>query len=165
MGLSTLCLPLNNILRLQYIVHGSHNLAQICFFIFLNENQMSPFLESFPSSLSYEKLFCLLVLISFGLYIHHSLLLLFIFSIIHIRSWLRSIDHEYITLRHAWKFCVIVSELPAVSWAPKGERQTHLSYTLWCLLQNFVELNQQNYIDESRLSACPHWKYMLLRFL
>ena len=129
MGLSILCLPLNNILRLQYIVHGSHNLARICFFIFLNENQMSPFLESFPLSLSYEKLLSLLVLIAFGLYIHHSLLLLFIFSIIHICSWLRSIDRDYITLRHAWKFCVIVSEFPTVSWAPKGGRQT-LTYLI-----------------------------------
>ena len=129
MGLSILCLPLNNILRLQYIVHGSHNLARICFFIFLNENQMSPFFESFPLSLSYEKLLSLLVLIAFGLYIHHSLLLLFIFSIIHICSWLRSIDRDYITLRHAWKFYVIVSEFPTVSWAPKGGRQT-LTYLI-----------------------------------
>ena len=124
MELSILCLPLNNILRLQYIIHGSHNLARICFFIFLNENWMSPFLESFPLSWGYEKLLSLLVLTAFGLYIHHSLLLLFILSIIHICSWLRYIDHEYITLRHAWKFYVIVSEFPTVSWAPKGKRQT-----------------------------------------
>ena len=98
---SILCFPLNNILRPQYSINGSHNLALICLFIFINEDQMSPFLERFPLSLGYEKLLSLLVLIAFGLYIHHSLLLSFIFSIIHICSWLRSTGHEYITLRRA----------------------------------------------------------------